>query len=195
MNLHLTKQLKPKASVPLQTLVKNLGFLRNFQDGAYLKAALEQKTPIWQVPTSYTETLLTLELGPFATKQKFNLTRNENKGVYFNEKFETLEATVFKIALVRYGYPEVETSVAITIENLQYHSIEMSLEPILGGASGNLFALASYFYDKPAAYQKIHAFLLEKSALLATQISQEYVAALVELFSLENFPAPNNVYE
>jgi len=195
MNLHLTKQLKPKASAPLQTLVKHLGFLRNFQDGAYLKAALEQKTPVWQVPTSYTETLLALELGPFASEQKFALTRNENSGIYFNKKFKTLEDTVFKIALVRYGYPKAETSVVVSIENPRYHSIEMSLEPILGGTSGNLFALASYFYDKPAAYQKIHAFLLEKSTLLTTQISQEYVAALLELFSLENQPVPSNTYE
>lgn len=53
LTLRLTKQLSPKASEQLQLLVKNLGFLRNFQDGPYLKEALSQQSPIWQVPTSY----------------------------------------------------------------------------------------------------------------------------------------------
>lgn len=104
----------------------------------------------------------------------------------------------FNLALTRNNYadryPRLGTSVVVAVENLGYHSTEMELDPLLGGTSGNLFALATYFYDKLAAYQKIHAFLLEKSALLATQISQEYVAALVELFSLKNQPAPSKAY-
>lgn len=194
MNLRLTKQLKPKALEQLQLLVKHLGFLRNLQDGAYLKEALEQKPPIWQVATSYYETLLTLALGPFPAKEKFNLTRNENAGIYFNENFKTPTSAAFNLALTRNSHPTPGTSVVVSVENNTYHSIEMALEPSLGGTSGNLFALATYFYDKPAAYQKIHAFLLEKSSLLSIQISQELVAALIELFSLENKLIPSKTY-
>lgn len=189
MNLKLTKKLSEKELARVLLLSKKLKILENLQDGPYLREALLQKTPIWKVGTSYVESIINQNIGPIFAPKAYNLTRSQANSLVFSQNRPNLEKVEFEISLARsLRYPFDRARVLASIENKTLNTTDLTLDPLSGGNFGNIYALATYFYNKYEAYKKIQALLVEKRELILSQISEAYVEALLELFSAEKAP-------
>jgi hypothetical protein len=185
MNLELSKAINKEAVKRIYLLSKKIKILENLQDGIYLREALLQKNPVWKVKTNYIESIINQNIGPISTSKECNLERSQNNHLAFRQNRPNLEKVEFEISLARSNNYPFNTRVLASIENKTLHTKDLNLDPLSGGNFGNIYALATYFYNKYEAYRKIHDLLVEKKELILSQISAEYVEALIELFSVE----------
>lgn len=184
MILKMCKKLQQNDTNKIREINKKLIFLRQLQDGAFLKEDLEQKTPVWQAENPHVEFLLDEKIGPVASVSNCAIRRTNSNTLCFYKEERKTEKVNFAITLVKASYPKPVTARAIaTIENMELHTREVCLDPVAGGSFGNLYALATYFYNKLVAYEKIHNCLKKNAKKLEAQISKTYVGDLIRLFS------------
>ena len=185
MILKMCKKLQQKDTNKIREINKKLIFLRQLQDGPFLKEDLEQKTPLWQAENPHIEFLLDEKIGPIASVSSCAIKRTNSNTLCFYKEERKTERVNFALTLVKASYPKpLAARVIATIENMELHTRDVCIDPTTGGSFGNLYALATYFYNKLAAYKKIQNCLKKNVKNLEAQISETYVADLIKLFSV-----------
>jgi hypothetical protein len=113
--------------------------------------------------------------------------RTNSNIVCFSKEERKMKKVNFAIMMSKLSYLQpVTTRVSAIIENLELHTKDICIDPIAGGSFGNIYALATYFYNKLDAYEKIQNCLKKNKKNLENQISKSYITDIIKLFSASN---------
>ena len=187
MILKLCKKINQKDAIRIKEINRKIVALRQLQDGLFLKEDLEQKNLIWKSENKIVDLLLDEKIGPVVSSSKCKMERTNSNLICFREEERNMEKLNFSIMLSKTNYPVSDNIVACaSVENLMFHTIDIYIDPISAGTFGNIYSLATYFYNKLDAYVKIHACLIKNAKKLEKQISKPYISDLEKLFSVSS---------
>lgn len=188
MLLRTVKQISPATVVRINRNQANLAFLFNLRDAAFLREDILAKNLQASKKGYYREILMHENIGPLMTPE-YGLVRSQIGNIsYFqglpSSKTEELN---FTVTLIRNNSFSTKVEVAVFVDTPAHSWKEFSFNPFSCGDTegrGNLLAVASYFYNKRALYEKTQAFLLAKQIALATALGEAYTSDLIALFSV-----------
>lgn len=202
MLLRTVKQINVETVARINRDQAKLHFLFHLRDAAFLREDLAAKNlQEMEKGHYYLKTLIHSNIGPLLTPE-YGLVRSSIGNISYFQSLgaSSIEEAYFTIRLIRNNEDPAKVELAIFVTTPEHPWKEFTLNPFHCGdaeGNGNILAVAAYFYNKRAMYEKTLTILLEKKSELEAALGEAYTADLLALFSalkskkkLENFVIP-----
>jgi hypothetical protein len=196
MYLRITKQLTSADAARLRSVKAGEESLRNIKDFKFLTDGIKLKN-IFDEKHPWYEMLASKKVfkcyGTF-TLPEYRLIEWANMLGYCERKARNrIWRRSFNLSLGDTPSALGDLSLHARIFQDYYDAEEYTLH-LAEGAKSNIFSIASYFYNKKAFYNKIHAFLGKNKSKFETLMGEEFIHQLTALFSVDKSPKTVKAY-
>lgn len=183
MLLSISKQLKKETADRIRNIHQKSDFLINLPDNDFLEKEAKAKTITWPVG-GWTKILIKQNVAPILVPE-YELSGSYKGNMYYPTFLAApkLQELNFFIFLTRDHMQHYSSSIRTCVEDEKKHLIAYNLDPIKWHSNGNIYTLATYFYNKISVYNKIQELLIKNIESLNEQMGETYLEDLILLFS------------
>lgn len=194
MWLRVRKQLSSEAAARIRVNCKKTEFLCQLKDGNFLWEASLAKKIVWEKASAGIKILIYENVGPIVTAAyELAIKRGAEEYSAVFRNCPSNAKNNFRIILLRNGVEASTTNISINIDSPAVDKNEFDFAPG-ENSEANIFALATYFYNKFEVYARIYEILLAEKINLYKNIGRAYTDALIDLFSVEKAPETAKTY-
>jgi hypothetical protein len=183
--LRVKKQLSSKDAERIKSNSKKTDFLLQLNDGNFLCEDILSKRIAWEKTTDCIKILVYKNVGPIKT-EAYELAIKNGSEEYskVSRNYQRNDKNNFRIILIRNNVGAPNTNILINVDSPDVDKNEFDFVP-REKPKENIFSLATYFYNKFEAYQKISEILLTEKIKLYENMGKVYTDDLISLFSVE----------
>lgn len=191
--IRITKQIDEETVSSLENLAKKMVALQLYKNPSFIATDVQGKLQEWKEQTPSPLFLISQNVGTLISPA-FGLEEGLEGVFYTSPLQQTKEEVNFAITLTKATSQETNSDLTISITSPLSKNKAFSYTPLKSGATGDIFYLARYLYNKRNIYENIYRLLLKNKKQLEASLGESFTEDLTALFSVTNKAEPLEKY-